>query len=101
MDYSICTYDLNLNLISEKSVMDRDVFSNPDVVWTGTETDESGNYYVVYSDDEYEYTLLKYSSDDSLLYELKNITSDMEGQYSGIFIAKNGNPVNYSSKSDS
>ena len=101
MDYSICTYDLNLNLISEKSVMDRDVFSNPDVVWAGTETDELGDYYVVYSDDEYEYTLLKYSSDDSLLYEQKNITSDMEGQYSGIFIAKNGNPVIYSSKSDS
>ena len=100
-DYYICTYDRNLNLISEKSVMHKDVFSKPDVVWAGTETDESGNYYVVYSDDKYEYTLLKYSSDDSLLYELKNITSDMEGQYSGIFIAKDGNPVIYSSKSDS
>ncbi|MDO5150112.1 MAG: ABC transporter substrate-binding protein [Oscillospiraceae bacterium] len=100
-DYYICTYDRNLNLISEKSVMHKDVFSKPDVVWAGTETDESGNYYVVYSDDKYEYTLLKYSSDDSLLYEQKNITSDMEGQYSGIFIAKDGNPVIYSSKSDS
>ena len=100
-DYYICTYDRNLNLISEKSVMHKDVFSNPNVVWAGTETDESGNYYVLYLDDEYEYTLLKYSSDDSLIYEQKNIAADMEGQYSGIFIAKNGNPVIYSSKSDS
>ena len=98
-DYYLDVYDSSLELVSEKSIIDKDIMNNQGTLFRGTVSDDDGSYYTVYSDAENEFTLFKYSSDDEVLYRLENITACLEGEYRGIFISNNGNPVVYSQAS--
>lgn len=95
-DYFYSVYDRELNLISEKSVADKELISAEGCRMDGNALCSDGGWYNVYSDEDEVYSLYRYSPEGELLYSVNDITADLEGYYSGIVIALSGNPVIFS-----
>ncbi len=90
-DVYFSVYDENLKEQKRENLIDKTLIK--DHLSRGFLTDDTGNHYMFYSDENDYITLCKYSEDGRLLYTKEDICSDMPGQFVCAFMSAAGNPT--------